>query len=51
MKQLILSIEYLSDVAFDRDRPRDLFIISQFEAFKHEVHLFIINIINILFVL
>jgi hypothetical protein len=30
------------------DRPKELFIISQFETFKHEVHFFffIINIIN-----
>jgi hypothetical protein len=41
-----------SDATLNRDWSRDLFIISQFEAFKHEVHLFIINqLINILIVL
>jgi hypothetical protein len=47
----ILNMFKKSNATLNRDRSRDLFIISRFEAFKHEFHLFIINIINILIVL
>jgi hypothetical protein len=36
---------------FKPDWSRDLLIIGHCEAFKHETHLFIINIINALIVL
>jgi hypothetical protein len=40
-----------SEAAVNRDRSRDLLIISHSEVFKHEVHLVIINIISMLTVL
>jgi hypothetical protein len=44
-------MDYSSHETFNRDRLRDLFIIGHCEAFKHETHLFIINIIGISIVL
>jgi hypothetical protein len=51
MQALILNMYNSSDATLNRDRSRDLFIISHFEASKHEVHLIIINNISILSVL
>jgi hypothetical protein len=48
MQAPILNMFKYSEATLNRDRSRDLFIISQFEAFKREVYLFIINIINVL---
>jgi hypothetical protein len=41
-------MDYVSDATLNRDRSRDLLIIGQFEALKHEVRLAIINTTNIL---
>jgi hypothetical protein len=51
MQAPILNMFKKSNATLDRDQSRDLFIISRFEAFKHDVHIFIINIINTLIVL
>jgi hypothetical protein len=51
MKQFILNMHKQSNATLNRDRLRDLLMIDQLEAIKHEVHLFIISIINILIVL
>jgi hypothetical protein len=48
MQALIVHMEKWSDATLNRDRRRDLFIISHCDAFKHEAHLFIINVISIL---
>jgi hypothetical protein len=48
MQEPVMNMFKYSDATLNRDRSRHLFIISQFEAFKHEVHLFIIHIIYIL---
>jgi hypothetical protein len=48
MQALILDMFKQSDVTLNRDRRRDLFIISHCEAFKYEVHLPITNINSVL---
>jgi hypothetical protein len=40
-----------SDATLNRDPSKDLFIIGHCEAFKHKVHIYIINIIIILLLL
>jgi hypothetical protein len=51
MNAPILNLEKYSDATLNWDRSRDLFIISHCEAFKHGVHLSIINTISILIAL
>jgi hypothetical protein len=45
MQALILNMSKLSEKALNRDWSRDLFIIGHCEAFKHEAHFLIINIL------
>jgi hypothetical protein len=47
MQAFILNALKQSDATLNRDRSRDLLIISHCEAYKHDVHLIITNI-NIL---
>jgi hypothetical protein len=51
MQALILNMFKKSNETSSRDRSRDLFIISHCVAFKHEVHLLIIDTISIIRVL
>jgi hypothetical protein len=48
MQAFIPNMFKQSDATLNRDRLKDLFIISHFMAFKHEDHLLIINFISIL---
>jgi hypothetical protein len=47
MQAPILNMSKQSNETSNRDRSRDLFIISHYEAFKHVAHILIINIIDI----
>jgi hypothetical protein len=50
MQKFILNKEKQSDISLNQDRSRDLLMFGNCEAFKREVHNFIINIIGILIV-
>jgi hypothetical protein len=41
-------MDHLPDATLNRDWPRDLLMFGNREAFKHEIHIFIIGTISIL---
>jgi hypothetical protein len=43
-----MSMSNYSDATLNRDRLRDVFKICYCEPFKHEIHVFVIDIISII---
>jgi hypothetical protein len=50
MQSLIPNMFKQSKTTLNRDRSKDLLIISQCEAFKHGIHPLIMNIISMLII-